>query len=113
MLNEIVRPGRTRLAQRWIEDGKFLGFTCDFETAKGEERVFRMNRRGGEEGGTYCNSVENIELMILTQGFNSYNHTRSHSFMAGYGMRTPQVATNGRAVAELNSIPTFKNATGI
>ena len=63
-------------------------------------------RRGRE--GTYCSSVVSIELVILTQGFNSYNHTRSQPWMSGYGMMTPQVTKSGIAIAELNNIPIYK-----
>jgi len=59
------------------------------------------------EEGTYRSSVESIEAVILTQGFNSYSHTRNQFWMSWYGMITPQVKNNGIAIAELNSIPTY------
>lgn len=34
VLNEIIRPRRACLAQRWIEDGKLLGVARDFETTR-------------------------------------------------------------------------------
>ena len=51
-----------------------------------------------------------MEAVILTHGFNSYNHTRSQFWMSGYGMMTPQVKNSGIAIAELNSIPTYADA---
>ena len=74
VLNEIVGPGRTRLTQRWVEDGEFLRVTGDLEaTGKMGEEVVRETVPffPQMEGGTYRNSVESIEAVILTQGFNS------------------------------------------
>ena len=39
VLNEIIGPGRARLAQRWVEDREFFRVAGDFETAgKTEDR---------------------------------------------------------------------------
>jgi hypothetical protein len=73
--------------------------------------VIRKRVIGRERRGTYCSSVESIEEVILTQGFNSYNHTRNQPWISGYGMITPQVTKSGIATAELNNIPTYENNT--
>lgn len=67
-----------------------------------------MEKGSVAEEWTYWSSVVSIELVILTQGFNWYNH-RNQPLIAGYGMMTPQETNNGMAIAELNNIPTYKN----
>jgi len=52
--------------------------------------------------------VANIELVILTQGFNSHNHAFSQPWVSGYGMTTPEKRNSRMEVAELNNIPTYK-----
>jgi len=79
--NELVRPSRARLVRGWVEDGEFFRVARDFEIAVKRSEIgglglwWRGRSRRGE--GTYCSSVVSIELVILTQGFNSYNHTRN------------------------------------
>jgi len=50
VLDELVGPSRARLVQRWVEDGEFLGFTGDFETA--ERRWLGLPPEKGKEGRT-------------------------------------------------------------
>jgi len=79
--DELVSPSRARLVRRWVEDGEFFRVAYDFETAVKRSERGRLGLcwkgRSGRGEGTYCSSVVSIELVILTQGFNSYNHTRN------------------------------------
>jgi len=73
-LNEIVGPGRACLTQRWVEDREFFWVTSDLEAAgkMGEGMVRETVPFSPQmEGEAYRNSVESMEAVILTQGFNS------------------------------------------
>ena len=72
--------------------------------------MVRFPPKRGNGEGAYCSSVVSIELVILIQGFNWYNHGRSQPWMSRYGMMTPQVVRSGTAIAELNNIPIYKKS---
>ena len=78
VLYELARPTDTRFGRGRVEDGELLRVTSDFETTVKRREVVRSNSEW-EEGKkkTYCSSVVSIEPVILTQGFNWYNHDRN------------------------------------
>ena len=78
VLHELIRPTSARFVRGWVENGKLLRVTGDFETAAKRWGVVRSYSEMKEgEKRAYCSSVVSIELVILTQGFSSYNHDRN------------------------------------